>query len=203
MFLKCQVKRIQARFVCSKSLLRGVLLRRQGAPWWRIMTKRAAIAAMRPHRAVFCHRSIAADCCPARFADDFRWRAFNASPAFQSVRWLFRSIGLESRTPSYSLLSARADAFLTPVPFNVGFLSCGASWSFSFWSHLFWGEIKSPHQDRKPQLGGKPIGQALAVLDTSSLSRNRSGLFCAQPVLPSTVDRKIAPHLCGAIASIR
>lgn len=128
-----------------QDLLRGVLLRRQGAPWWRIMTKRAAIAAMRPHRAVFCHRPIVADCCPAQFADEFRRRAFNASPAFQSARWLFRSIGPESRTPSYSLLSARADAFLTPpVPFNVGFLSCGASCSFSSWSHLFWGEIKSP-----------------------------------------------------------
>lgn len=158
---------------------------------------------MRPHRAVFCHRSIAADCCPARFADEFHRRAFNASPASQSVRWLLRSIGLESRTLSYLLLSAWADAFRTPVPFNVGFLSCGASWSFSSWSHLFWGEIKSSHQGEKPQLGGKPIGQALAVLNTSSLSRNRSGLFCAQSVLPSTGDRKIAPRLCGAIASIR
>ena len=158
---------------------------------------------MRPHCAVFCHRSIVADYCLAQFADEFRRRAFNVSPAFQSVRWLFSSIGLESRTLSYLLLSAWADAFRTPVPFNVGFLSCGASWSFSSWSHLFWGEIKSPHQGEKPQLGGKPIDQALAVLDTSSLSRNCSGLFCAQPVLPSTVDRKIAPHLCGAIASIR
>lgn len=158
---------------------------------------------MRPHCAVFCHRSIVADCCPAQFADELWWRAFSASPAFQSVRWLFRSIGLESRTPSYSLLSARADAFRPPVPFNVGFLSCGASWSFSFWLHLLWGEIKSPRQGEKPQLGGKPIGRALAVPDASSLSRNRSGLFCAQPALPSTVNRKIAPHLCGAIASIR
>lgn len=158
---------------------------------------------MRPHCTVFCHRSIAADHCLAQFADEFRRRAFNASPAFQSVRWLFRSIGLESRTPSYSLLSARADAFRPPVPFNVGFLSCGASWSFSSWSHLFWGEIKSPRQGGKPQLGGKPIGRALAVPDASSLSRNCSGLFCAQPALPSTVNRKIAPHLCGAIASIR
>ena len=69
---------------------------------------------MRPHCAVFCHRSIAADCCPARFADEFRWRAFNASPAFQLTRELFSSIGLESRTLSYLLLSAWADAFLTP-----------------------------------------------------------------------------------------
>lgn len=113
-FLKGQVKRIQARFTYLNSLLRGASLRRRGAPWWRILTKRAAIAAMRPHCAVFCHRSIAADCCPARFANEFRRRAFNASPAFQSVRWLFRSIGPESRTPSYSLLSARADAFRTP-----------------------------------------------------------------------------------------
>ena len=159
---------------------------------------------MRPHCAVFCHRSIVADCYPAQFADEFRWRSFNASPAFQSVRWLFRSIGLGSRTPSYSLPSTRADAFRTPVPFNAGFLSCGASWSFSSWPHLLWGEIKSPHQGEKPQLGGgKPIGRALAVLDTSSLSRNRSGLFCAQPAHPSTADRKIAPHLRGAIASIR
>lgn len=97
-----------------QDFLRGASLRRRGAPWWRILTKRAAIAAMRPHCAVFCHRSIAADCCPARFANEFRRRAFNASPAFQSVRWLFRSIGPESRTPSYSLLSARADAFRTP-----------------------------------------------------------------------------------------
>lgn len=87
-------------FVCSKSLLRGALLRRREAPWWRILTKRAAIAVMRPHRAVFCHRSIAADCCSARFADEFRRRAFNASPAFQSVRWLFRSIGPCPHTPS-------------------------------------------------------------------------------------------------------
>lgn len=158
---------------------------------------------MRPHCAVFCHRSIVADHCLAQFADEFRRRAFNASPASQSVRWLFRSIGPESRTPSYSLLSVRADAFRTPVPFNVGFPSCGASWSFSSWSHLFWGEIKSPRQGENPQLGGKPIGRALAVLDTSSLSRNRSGLFCAQPAHPSTADRKIAPHLRGAIASIR
>lgn len=152
MFLKRQVKRIQTRFACSKNLLRGVSLRRRGAPWRRILTKRAVIAAMGPHRAVFCHRSIAADCCPARFADEFHRRAFNASPASQSVRWLLRSIGLESRTLSYLLLSAWADAFRTPVPFNVGFLSCGASWSFSSWSHLFWGEIKSPHQGEKPQL---------------------------------------------------
>ena len=69
-----------------QDLLRGASLRRRGAPWWRILTKRAAIAAMRPHCAVFCHRSIAADCCPARFADEFRRRAFNASPASQSVR---------------------------------------------------------------------------------------------------------------------
>lgn len=158
---------------------------------------------MRPHCAVFCHRSIAADYCLAQFADEFRRWAFSASPASQSIRWLFRSIAPESRTPSYSLLSARADAFLTPVPFNVGFLSCGTSWSFSSWSHLFWDEIKSPRQGGNPQLGGKPIGRALAVLDISSLSRNRSGLFCAQPAPPSTVDRKNAPHLCGAIASIR
>ena len=97
-----------------QNLLRGASLRRQEAPWWRILTKRAAIAAMRPHCAVFCHRSIAADHCLAQFADEFRWRAFSASPASQSVRWLFRSIGSESRTPSYSLLSVRADAFLTP-----------------------------------------------------------------------------------------
>lgn len=69
-----------------QDFLRGVSLRRRGAPWWRILTKRAAIAAMRPHRAVFCHRSIVADYCLAQFADEFRWRAFNASPAFQSVR---------------------------------------------------------------------------------------------------------------------
>lgn len=97
-----------------QDFLGGASLRRRGAPWWRFLTKRAAIAAMRPHCAVFCHRSIVADCCPVQFADEFRRRAFNASPAFQSVRWLFRSIGLESRTPSYSLLSARADAFRTP-----------------------------------------------------------------------------------------
>ena len=97
-----------------QDFLRGASLRRRGVPWWRILTKRAAIAAMGPHRAVFCHRSIVADCCPAQFADEFRRRAFSASPVSQSVRWLFRSIGPESRTPSYSLLSARADAFPTP-----------------------------------------------------------------------------------------
>lgn len=69
-----------------QDFLGGASLRRRGAPWWRILTKRAAIAAMRPHCAVFCHRSIAADCCPARFADEFRCRAFSASPASQSVR---------------------------------------------------------------------------------------------------------------------
>ena len=69
-----------------QDFLRGASLRRRGAPWWRILTKRAAIAAMRPHCAVFCHRSIAADCCPARFADEFRRRAFNASPVPQLVR---------------------------------------------------------------------------------------------------------------------
>lgn len=159
---------------------------------------------MGPHCAVFSHRSIAADCCPARFADEFRRRAFNASPAFQSVRWLFRSIGLESRTPSYSLLSARADAFRTPLCHSMSaFYLAGRLGRFLLGCICFWGEIKSPRQGEKPQLGGKPIGRALAVLDTSSLSRNRSGLICAQPALPSTVDRKIAPHLCGAIASIR
>lgn len=97
-----------------QDFLRGRFVAAPRAPWWRVLTKRAAIAAMRPHRAVFCHRSIAADCCPARFADEFHRRAFNASPAFQSVRWLLRSIGLESRTLSYLLLSAWADAFRTP-----------------------------------------------------------------------------------------
>ena len=92
---------------------------------------------------------------------------------------------------------------LGPRRYSMPALSYGAFWSFSSWLHLFWGEIKSPRQGEKPQLGGKPIGRALAVLDTSSPSRNRSGLFCAQPALPSTVDRKIAPRLCGAIASIR
>ena len=129
---------------------------------------------MRPHCTVFCHQPMVADCCLARFVDGFRRWAFNASPAFQSVRWLFRSIGLESRTPSYSLLSARADAFRTPCAIQM---SAGVSLSFSSWSHLFWGEIKSPRQGENPQLGGKPIGQALAVLDASSLSRNRSGIL--------------------------
>lgn len=158
---------------------------------------------MRPHRAVFCHRSIAADCCPARFADEFRRRSFSASPAFQSVRWLFRSIGLESRTLSYLLLSAWADAFLAPCAIQCQLSILRGVLVVFFLVHLFWGEIKSPYQGEKPQLGDKPIGRALAVPDASSLFRNRSGLFCAQPALPSTVDRKIAPRLCGAIASIR
>lgn len=159
---------------------------------------------MRPHCTVFCHQPMVADCCLARFVDGFRRRAFNASPAFQSVRWLFRSIGPESRTPSYSLLSARADAFRTPCAVQMSaFYRTGRFGRFLLGCICFWGEIKSPRQGEKPQLGGKPIGWALAVLDTSSPSRNRSGLFCAQPALPSTVDRKIAPHLCGAIASIR
>lgn len=116
-----------------QDFLRDASLRRRGAPWWRILTKRAAIAAMRPRCAVFCHRSIAADYCLARFADELWRRAFSASLASQSVRWLFRSIGPRPRTPSYSLLSARIDVFRTPVSFNVGFLSYGASWSFSSW----------------------------------------------------------------------
>lgn len=158
---------------------------------------------MRPHRAVFCHRSIVADCCPARFANEFRRRAFSASPAFQSVRWLFRSIGPRPHTPSVFCHRWSGPMTLGPLRYSMPALSYGASWSFSSWSHLFWGEIKSPRQGGKPQLGGKPIGRALAVPDASSLSRNRSGLFCAQPAFPSTADKKIAPRLCGAIASIR
>lgn len=153
---------------------------------------------MRPHRAVFCHRPIVADCCPARFAYEFRRWAFSASPASQSVRWLFRSIGLESRTPSYSLLSARADAFLTPCA-----IQCRLSILRGVLVAFVLGRNKKPSSRWKTATGGKSIGRALAVLDTSSLSRNRSGLLCAQPAHPSTVNRKIAPHLCGAIASIR
>ena len=37
---------------------------------------------------------------------------------------------------------AWADDARASALFNVGFLSCGASWLFSSWSHLFWGEIK-------------------------------------------------------------
>lgn len=158
---------------------------------------------MRPHCTVFCHQPMVADCCLARFVDGFRRRTFNTSPAFQSVRWLFRSIGPESRTPSVFCHRWSGPMTLGPRRYSMSALSYGASWSFSSWSHLLWGEIKSPRQGENPQLGGKPIGRALAVLDTSSPSRNRSGLFCAQPALPSTVDRKIAPHLCGAIASTR
>lgn len=59
----------------------------------------------------------------------------------------------------------------------------------------FWGEIKSPRQGEKPQLGGKPIVRALAVLDTSSLSRNCSGILWPEgalgaPVRPSALKRK-------------
>lgn len=158
---------------------------------------------MRPHCAVFCHRSIAADCCPARFADELWWRAFNASLAFQSLRWLFRSIGPRPHTPSYSLLSARADAFRTPCVIQCRLSILRGVLVVFFLVAFVLGRNKSPRQGENPQLGGKPIGRALAVLDTSSLSRNRSGLFCAQPALPLTVDRKIAPRLCGAIASIR
>lgn len=158
---------------------------------------------MRPHCAVFCHRSIVADCCPVQFADEFRRRAFNASPAFQLARCLFRSIGSCPHTPSVFCHRWRGPMMLGLRRYLMPALSCRVSWSFSSWSHLFWCEIKSPRQGENPQLGGKPIGRALAVLDTSSLSRNCSGLFCAQPALLSTVNRKIAPHLCGAIASIR
>lgn len=158
---------------------------------------------MGPHRAVFCHRSIVADCCPAQFADELWWRAFNASPAFQLARWLFRSFGPESCTLSYLLLSAWADAFLAPCAIQCRLSILQGVLVVFFLVHLFWGEIKSPYQGEKPQLGGKPIGRALAVLDTSSLSRNRLRLFCVQPAHPSTADRKIAPRLCGAIASIR
>lgn len=158
---------------------------------------------MGPHRAVFCHRSIVADCCPAQFADELWWRAFSASPAFQSVRWLFRSIGPRPHTPSVFCHRWSGPMTLGPRRYSMPALSYGAFWSFSSWLHLFWGEIKSPRQGENPQLGGKPIVRALAVPDASSLSRNCSGLFCAQPAPPSTVDRKIAPRLCGAIASIR
>lgn len=158
---------------------------------------------MRPHCAVFCHRSIAADCCPARFADEFQRRAFNASSSFQSVRWLFRSIGLESRTPSYSLLSARADAFLTPCAIQCRLSILRGVLVVFFLVAFFLGRNKKLSSRWKTATRGKPIGRALAALDVSSLSRNRLELFCAQPAHPSTADRKIAPRLCGAIASIR
>lgn len=158
---------------------------------------------MGPHCAVFCHRSIVADCCPAQFADEFRRRSFNASPAFQSARWLFRSIGPESRTPSYSLLSAWADAFLTPCAIQCRLSILRGVLVVFFLVAFVLRRNKKPSSRWKTATGGKPIGRALAVLDTSSLSRNRSGLLCVQPARPSTVDRKIAPRLCGAIASIR
>lgn len=158
---------------------------------------------MRPHCAVFCHRSIAADYCLAQFADEFRRWAFSASPASQSVRWLFRSIAPESRTPSYSLLSARADAFLTPSAIQCRLSILWDVLVVFFLVAFVLGRNKKSSSRWKTATGGKPIGRALAVLDTSSLSRNCSGLFCAQPAPPSTVDRKIAPRLCGAIASIR
>lgn len=137
----------------------GASLRRRGAPWWRILTKRAAIAAMRPHRAVFCHRSIAVDCCPARFADEFRRRAFSASPAFQSVRWLFRSIGPCPHTPSVFYHRLRGPMMLGLRRYLMPALSYRASWSFSSWLHLFWGEIKSPRQGGKPQLGANLLAE--------------------------------------------
>lgn len=158
---------------------------------------------MRPHCAVFCHRSIVADCCPVQFADELWWRAFSASPASQSVRWLFRSIGPRPHTPSVFCHRWSGPMTLGPRRYSMPPYRTGRFGRFLLGCICFWGEIKSPRQGEKPQLGGKPIGRALAVPDASSLSRNRSGLFCAQPALPSTVDRKIAPHLCGAIASIR
>lgn len=158
---------------------------------------------MRPHCAVFCHRSIVADCCPAQFADEFRRWAFSASPAFQSARWLFHSIGLGLRTPSYSLLSARTDAFRTPCAIQCRLSILRDVLVVFFLVAFVLGRNKKSSSRWKTATGGKLIGRASAVLDTSSLSRNRSGLFCAQPAHPSTVNRKIAPHLCGAIASIR
>ena len=118
---------------------------------------------MRPHCAVFCHRSIAADCCLARFADEFRRRAFDASPAFQSVRWLFRSIGPRPRTPSYSLLSARADAFRTPCAIQCRLSILRGVLVVFFLVAFVLGRNKSPRQGENPQLGGKPIGRALAA----------------------------------------
>lgn len=130
---------------------------------------------MRPHCAVFCHRSIVADCCPARFADEFRWWAFNASPGFQPVLWLFHSIGPESRTPSYSLLSARADAFRTPCAIQCRLSILRGVLVVFFLVAFVLGRNKKSSSRWKTATGGKPIGRALAVLDASSLSRNRSG----------------------------
>ena len=97
---------------------------------------------------------------------------------------------------------ARADDARASALFNAGLIVQGVLGVF-FLVAFFLGRNKKPSSRWKTATGGKPIGRALAVLDASSLSRNCSGLFCAQPALPSTVDRKIAPHLCGAIASIR
>lgn len=125
-----------------QDFLRGASLRRRGAPWWRILTKRAAIAAMRPHCAVFCHRSIVADCCPMQFADELWWRAFSASPAFQSVRWLFRSIGPRPHTPFVFCHRWSGPMTLGPRRCSMPALSYGAFWSFSSWLHLFLGRNK-------------------------------------------------------------
>ncbi len=98
----------------------------------------------RCNEAPLCGFLPSVDSCPVQFADELWWRAFSASPAFQSVRWLFRSIGPRPHTPSVFCYRWSGPMTLGLRRYSMPALSYGAFWSFSSWSHLFWGEIKSP-----------------------------------------------------------
>lgn len=82
------------------------------------------------------------------------------------------------------------------MPFNVGFLSCGASWSFSSWSHLFWGEIKSPRQGEKPQLGNM-LDTLFALLRYVFLLSRADGLLMPNRGIVSCPDGGVELH--GAV----
>lgn len=69
---------------------------------------------------------------------------------------------------------ARADDARASALFNAGLIVQGVLVVF-FLVAFFLGRNKNPSSRWKTATGGKPIGRALAVLDASSLSRNRSG----------------------------